>query len=108
MECPSDWTTQQCISLELLIWTMMVVGIIIVLMYSSLLVRILKKGRNRWLLLNTVLIILGGMFLLILWLGYYQYYFNENLDNPIFAIWMIGIGAGGTDWMFAIVHLRLA
>jgi uncharacterized oligopeptide transporter (OPT) family protein len=83
-----------------------IVGFTLIILYSFLLVHVLRGNKNKWVIANTIMMILSGFFFLPYAYGYLTFYL-ENKKNPFFG-WNVAIGSGISDGFQAVVHFFLA
>ena len=53
-----------------------IVGFLLIILYSSLLVHVLRGNKNKWVIANTIMMILSGVFFLIYAYGYLTFYLH--------------------------------
>ena len=98
------WTTQIT---AIKTWTYFLVGLSTIIIYTALLILIRRKGENKWITQNMLLIMLGNFGLIMNAYGFYLMFY-KGYRYSIFAIWMVGLGTGIADGGIAIAHYQLA
>lgn len=88
------------------IWSLAIVGLILAVTYSFVLTHTIRGNRNKWLLVNTALMLLSGVPFMMQSYGYTEMYV-KNVKTPG-IVWCISIGSGMSDGLQAIVHFLLA
>jgi uncharacterized oligopeptide transporter (OPT) family protein len=68
-----------------------IVGFTLIIIYSFLLVHVLRGNKNKWVIANTIMMILSGFF----FLPYAYGYLTFLVDNKNkFSGWNVAIGSG--------------
>jgi multisubunit Na+/H+ antiporter MnhC subunit len=100
------------------VWTFFVAGFATTMVFVPLLVRILRMGKNNWLIMQVFMLIFANIGLILTGYGHKVLYLDigyssgqvppEHQEEAFKAIWLIGIGTGLAEGLSAVVHFLLA
>jgi hypothetical protein len=72
-----------------------ILGSGIIIAYVILLIHIQLGNKNKWMLVNSFMVLLSGIFFMMVFYGYIKIYVQDHINMR--NVWIIGIGTGFSD-----------